>query len=90
MQTVEASRTFHVNVIATREKKVPAHPEETISALKIAAMHEFGIPKEKASEYRLATEPGNPQAELDDNKTCADYGLHDGSTLYLVKPHNDA
>jgi hypothetical protein len=90
MQAVEADKPFEVNVIATKEKKVPARADELINRLKIAAMDRFGIPESKASEYRLATEPGNPHAELDDNKTCADYGLHEGSTLYLVKPHNDA
>ena len=91
METVEAShRTFEVDVIFTSEKPVPARSEERVEVLKIASMHKFGIPKEKANEYRLATSPGNPQSELDDNKTVGDYHLHQGSKLYLEKPHNDA
>jgi hypothetical protein len=91
METVEASdKKFDIDIIFTSEKPVPARPDERIEALKIAAMHRFGIPKEKANDYRLAASPGNPQSELDDNKTVAEYHLRQGSKLYLEKPHNDA
>jgi hypothetical protein len=91
METVETSqKPFDIDVIFTTEKPVPARPEERIEGLKVAAMHRFGIPKEKANDYRLATSPGNPQSVLDDNKTVADYHLRQGSKLYLEKPHNDA
>jgi hypothetical protein len=81
---------FKVIVIATSAKEVVAEPHERIGTLKRAAMREFGIPEDRAGEYRLATSPGNPQAELDDNKTVAEAGLHAGSKVYLIKPHTDA
>jgi hypothetical protein len=94
MQTTEAphehTHRFSVTVIATTAKRVEAESDEQIGTLKLAAMKEFGIPKEKANEYRLASSAGDPQAEFDDSKTVGHYQLHEGSKVYLVKPHNDA
>ena len=81
---------FTVTVVATSAKPVPAKPNERIATLKRAAMREFAIPQDKADQYRLAPTPGDPSTEFDDNKTVADYGLHTGSKIYLVKAHNDA
>lgn len=86
----EAERKFQVIVIATTEKKVEAKPHERIATLKRAAMREFNIPQDKAEQYRLASTPGDPTSEFDDDKTVSDYGLHENSEIYLVKAHNDA
>jgi len=94
MSTQESERNvdheFAVIVIATSPKKVEARPHERIGTLKRAALNAFGIPQERADEYRLASSPGDASSEFDDAKTVHDYGLHAGSKIYLVKPHNDA
>ena len=88
--THEEPKGFGITVIATSAKKVAARPREPIGQLKLAALTAFGIPEEKATEYRLASAPGDPGAEFDDNKLVVEYHLHAGSKVYLVKPHNDA
>ncbi len=94
MTTAETERNpeheFTVTVIATSGKTVSAKPHERIATLKRAAMNAFHIPQDKADQYRLASTPGDPTTEFDDTKTVADYGLHQGSQIYLVKAHNDA
>jgi hypothetical protein len=72
------------------KKEVTTSAEQLVAELKRAAMTAFGIPQDQFSEYRLAQRPGDPNSDLDDNKCVKDYHLHPGSTLYLVKPHNDA
>ncbi len=94
MDAVESSheevRGFAVTVIATSAKQVQTRPRELIGELERAALKAFGIPVEKAGEYKLASKPGDPGAEFDEKKTVADYHLHHGSKVYLIKPHNDA
>ncbi len=90
MAATSSEHKFEVIVIATSAKPVTAHPHDKVATLKRAALREFGIPESGADEYRLATSPGNPQSELDDNKTAAEVGLHGGSKVYLIKPHTDA
>ena len=58
--------------------------------LELEALKRFGIPVDWASQYVLATAPGNPQAILDDSKTVTQVGLHKDSRVYLEKPHTDA
>lgn len=88
--TKEANHKFTVIVVATSSKDVEAKTNERIATLKRAAMRAFNIPQDKADQYRLAATPGDPTSELDDDKTVSDYGLHEGSEIYLVKAHNDA
>jgi hypothetical protein len=94
METTEterkAEREFTVIVIATSSKNVEAKPHERVATLKREAMRKFNIPQDKAEQYRLASTAGDPTSEFDDSKTAADYGLHEGSEIYLVKAHNDA
>ncbi len=66
------------------------HPRDTIEKAKEESLDKFGIPKSSASQYKLATSPGNPAAKLDDTKTIEQSGVVAGATLYLVKPHDDA
>lgn len=86
----EETKGFEVTVIATSAKKIKANPRELIAQLKLAATTAFGIPPEKAGDYRLASAPGDPAAEFDETKRVSDYHLHAGSKVYLVKPHTDA
>ena len=83
-------RKFEITVIATSSKSVEVQPPEKIEKVKREALRDFGIPEHEAPQYRLALSPGNPASELDDNKTVEECGLHPGSKVYLVKPHNDA
>lgn len=87
---VASEKKFEITVIATSAKVVATHAREKIGALKREALRAFGIPQSGADEYRLATSPGNPQSELDDKVTVSEAGLHEGSKVYLTKPHNDA
>jgi hypothetical protein len=81
---------FDVNIIAATEKQVEVRPNEKIAEVKRGALKKFGVPESAAGSYSLALTPGDPNSRLDDSRTVKDYGLHAGSTIYLVKPHTDA
>lgn len=90
MEHEKPDHPFDIVVIHTSERKISVKPEERVGALKVEALNRFGIPIDRASQYVLATAPGNPQAILDDAKTVTQAGLHKNSRVYLEKPHTDA
>jgi hypothetical protein len=90
MEHEKPDHPFDVVVIHTSEKRISVKPDELVGALKLEALDRFKIPVDRASQYVLASAPGNPQAILDDTKTVTQVGLHKDSRVYLEKPHTDA
>ena len=79
-----ATHEIKIIIVYGTNKPLDVKSDETIGAVKLAAMGQFGIPESEQNSYILRAKVDGAEEQLDEAKTVEAYHLHTDQKVTLA------